>query len=91
MEAFRPGYPRYAKLLSTDPAFQNFRRFTRQRLRLLLFKQDQVSLLGDELDSIDRNEDHDLFLGCMRKDGNTARNNKLRELSQTLEEYGMCR
>lgn len=53
--------------------------------------KDQVSLLGDELDSIDRNEAHDPFLGCMREDGNTARNKKLRELSQTLEEYGICR
>jgi len=49
-----------------------------------------VSLLGDELDSIDRNEAHDLFLGCMCKNGNTARIKKLRELSKTLDEYGMC-
>ena len=88
MEAFRPGYPRYTALLSTHPAFHNFRRFTRTRMRLLLLKQDQISMLEESLDRIDTSEDRDLFLGCSRRDGNAARQQTLQELKNSLAEYG---
>lgn len=46
LEDFRPGYPRFAVLLSRDNGFFIFRRFSRSRLRLLLLKQDEVCKIG---------------------------------------------
>lgn len=88
MSSFRPGYPRFAKLLSTDTSFQNFRRFTRLRSRLLLQKQDELCKLEQELDEIDRKEPHELFLGCMRMDSNVARRDKVAEINIALKDFG---
>ncbi|TVY84244.1 hypothetical protein LSUE1_G001354 [Lachnellula suecica] len=87
LEEFRPGYPRYTALLSTHPAFQNFRRFTRTRLRLLLLKQDEIFVLEKTLDDIDTNEECELFLGCKRRDANPARQEVLGKLKTSLAEY----
>jgi len=87
LENFRPGYPRYTALLSTHPAFQNFRRFTRTRLRLLLLKQDEICELEDELDGIDAREECELFLGCERRDINPLRKKILEKLRIALAEY----
>ncbi|RWA07041.1 hypothetical protein EKO27_g8068 [Xylaria grammica] len=63
VDKFRPGYPRYAALLSTHSSFHNFRAFNRIRLRLLLAKQDEIAVLEQSLDDIDAAEQRDLFLG----------------------------
>jgi hypothetical protein len=89
VETFKPGYPRYAALLSTHSNFQVWRRFTRVRARLALRKQDDIARLEEQLDTIDREEMHDLFLGCHRKDTNEERWKVVRELTTTLSEYGM--
>ena len=88
VEAFRPGYPRFSALISTHPAFQLCRRFTRTRMRLLLLKQDEITLLEDELDRIDCNENKELFLVSSRRDRNPERKHTVESLEAKLAEYG---
>jgi hypothetical protein len=57
-------------------------------LRLLLLKQDEISMLEESLDKIDMGEDRELFLGCSRRDGNALRQQTLLELKKSLTEYG---
>lgn len=87
LKSFRPGYPRYTALLATHASFQNFRRFTRVRTRLLLLKQDEICRLEQSLDTIDSNEECELFLGCSRRDTNTERQSVLADLTSALNEY----
>ncbi|KAK5630672.1 hypothetical protein RRF57_006387 [Xylaria bambusicola] len=87
VDKFRPGYPRYAALLSTHPSFHNFRAFKRLRLRLLLAKQDEIAVLENRLDEIDAAEQRDLFLGCMRRDVNIDRQNVLQSIKLAVSEY----
>jgi hypothetical protein len=88
VDKHRPGYPRYCALLSSHPSFQNFRRFTRIRMRLLLLKQDEISVLEERLDSLDSSEDRGLFLGSMRQDSNPRRLQVIQSLNTALAEYG---
>lgn len=57
-------------------------------MRLLLQKQDEVSRLEERLDNIDAQEDHEIFLGCIRRDVNPERLRLLQELKSVLAEYG---
>ncbi|KAF1992972.1 hypothetical protein P154DRAFT_591726, partial [Amniculicola lignicola CBS 123094] len=87
VDDFQSGYPKFAALLDVHPAFQNFRRFTRARLRLLLLKQDEIAALEASLDSIDENETRKLFLGCARRDENPKRLDVVEKLQTSLSEY----
>ncbi|OCL03583.1 hypothetical protein AOQ84DRAFT_368254 [Glonium stellatum] len=87
LEDFRPGYPRFTALLSEDSSFYIFRRFSRARLRLLLLKQDEVCRIEEELDKIDEEEPHQIFLGCSREDRNKERQEKLDELTKAVAEF----
>jgi hypothetical protein len=58
------------------------------RARLLLHKQDSVSLLEDRLRAIDETEPRVLFLGSMRRDRNPERIQALKELDVALADYG---
>jgi len=59
------------------------------RTRLALRKQDDITRLEEQLDTIDREEMHDLYLGCYQKDMNQERQKLVQELTTTLSEYGM--
>src|SRR6266536_5757218 len=48
------GYPRLAGLLDSDDNFMIYRRFGFLSTRLLLDKQDELRLLEEELDEIDK-------------------------------------
>ena len=88
VDKYRSGYPRYTALLSAHPSFHNFRRFTRVRMRLLLIKQDEISLLEEKLDLLDSKEDRPLFLASIRRDTNTDRLQVIQSLRTALVEYG---
>jgi hypothetical protein len=64
------------------------RRFSIMRARLLLIKQDRVSLLEQQLEELDQNEPRSLFLGSIRKDQNPRRESVLQELDIALADYG---
>lgn len=65
-----------------------FRQFTEVRMRLILYKQDEISVLEAELLAIDNAEERPLFLGARRRDQNQQRLDKLRQLDAALIEYG---
>ncbi|KAF2726708.1 hypothetical protein EJ04DRAFT_582518 [Polyplosphaeria fusca] len=86
-DSFRSGYPKFTALLALHPAFQNFRRFSRVRLRLLLVKQDEIVELESSLDQIDTQEKRALFLGCRRRDTNNERQELLSKMRISISEY----
>lgn len=57
-------------------------------MRMILYKQDQISLLEAELHAIDNSEERPLFLGARRRDQNQERSAKLQQLDTALIEYG---
>lgn len=84
-----PGYPRYTNFISAHPAFQNFRRFSQVRMRLLLLQQDEVAGMEADLQRIDASGDCVLFLGSSRRDANAARKQVLAQLKDGLKDYGI--
>ena len=57
-------------------------------MRLLLIKQDEISILEKQLDRTDVKESKELFLGNCRRDGNSERKQIVRRLETCLAEYG---
>jgi hypothetical protein len=57
-------------------------------MRLLLLKQDEMSVLEERLDELDEKEDRELFLGSIRRDINSERRQLVQDLQGRLEEYG---
>ena len=89
VEDYRTGYPRFSALVAAHSSFQICRRFSNLRTRLLLLKQDKLSILEQQLEKIDRNEHSPLFLGSSRDDRNEERSSKLSEIDKALADYGM--
>ena len=88
VEDYRPGYPRYAALLAASNPYLLCRRFTRLRARVLLLKQDRLSVLEKQLDQIDHEEAHPLFLGKSRCDANSNRLSVLADIDLCLADLG---
>ena len=88
VEDFPEGYPRYCALIEAYPGFHIFRRFSKLRARLLLRKQDRLSMLEARLEELDHAEDISLFLASNRLDGNNRRQSLLDEIEKVLQEYG---
>lgn len=65
------------------------RRFKRLRARLLLLKQDKLSLLEKKLDDIDDSEECEVFLAKSRIDRNPERQAVLQDIEAGLADYGM--
>ncbi|KAK4176441.1 hypothetical protein QBC36DRAFT_311121 [Triangularia setosa] len=87
LEQHPPGYPRYSALLSANDHFFIARRFTKIRARILLLKQDKLSMLEERIETIDRDERCPLFLGKSRCDRNTERIDTLAEFEERLADY----
>lgn len=88
VEDYRPGYPRYAALLSAHNAYFLCRRFDWLRARLLLQKQDKLSILEEKLKEVDYLEAAPLYLGKNRSDRNMERISLLSEIDTALADYG---
>jgi hypothetical protein len=89
VESYRPGYPRFSALVAADNSFHLCRRFSNLRARLLLLKQDRLSMLEQQLEKIDREETAILFLRSSQSDSNTNRNSVLSEIDTVLADYGV--
>jgi hypothetical protein len=89
VEDYRPGYPRFSALIAAHDSFQICRRFSHLRARLLLLKQDKLSMLEQQLEEIDATESAPLFLGSSRDDKNEERSSTLSEIDRALADYGM--
>ncbi|KAF4961384.1 hypothetical protein FSARC_10200 [Fusarium sarcochroum] len=87
IENFRPGYPRFTALIAAHSPFFVFRRFSRLRARLLLLKQDRLSVLEQKLDQIDHSETAPILLGKSRMDRNGERLSVLSEIECGLADY----
>ncbi|KAK6831667.1 hypothetical protein RU639_002681 [Aspergillus parasiticus] len=87
IEYYRAGYPRYTALLSSHSPYFLSRSFNRLRARVLLLKQDRLSLLEQKLDKLDQEESCDLFLGRSRNDKNLERITTLAEIDSCLTDY----
>lgn len=57
-------------------------------MRLLLLKQDEITVLEESLDRLDSAEDHELFLGCLRHDANAERRQVISALNSAMSAYG---
>lgn len=91
VEDYPAGYPRFSALLASHDSFQIYRRFNNLRSRLLLLKQDRLALLEKKLEKIDCDEvtqGHPLYLGSNRRDANNERASVLKDIENTLAEYG---
>ncbi|KAH7323188.1 hypothetical protein B0I35DRAFT_350816, partial [Stachybotrys elegans] len=81
------GYPRFTALISSHQSFQIYRRFCALRTRLLLYDQDRLARLEDQLQRIDENEEEPLYLGSYRHDTNAERKAVVQEIKEALREY----
>ena len=88
VEDYPNGYPRYSALVASHDSFFLCRRFSTLRARLLLLKQDKLSILEQKLEAIDRNERNPLRLGSSRVDDNAERAAILSEIDSALADYG---
>ena len=89
VEDFRQGYPRFCALIDTHPALNIFRRFSKLRARVILRKQDRLSILEQQLENLDQQETTTLFLASNRLDGNTERQTVLDDIEKALHDYGL--
>ncbi|KAI8629553.1 hypothetical protein F5Y19DRAFT_433455 [Xylariaceae sp. FL1651] len=87
IEDYRPGYPQYTALLAAYDSYFLCRRFNKLRARVLLRKQDRLSVLEQRLEDVDQQEPSPLFLGKSRLDRNHHRLSLLAEIESTLEDY----
>ncbi|KAG9190174.1 hypothetical protein G6011_08262 [Alternaria panax] len=87
IEDYRSGYPRLSALIAADSCFHICRRFSNVRARLLLLKQDKISLLEQQLENTDSAEPAPLFLSCSRLDQNSERLALLEEIDTRLADY----
>ena len=88
VEDFPRGYPQFTRLLVAHPTLPMCRKFLAMRARVLLMKQDRLSLLEEQLDELDNDEPSKLFLGNIRRDGNEARRGVLKAVDKALKDYG---
>lgn len=89
VEDYPQGYPRFSALIASSDHFHLCRRFSNLRSRLLLQKQDKLSLLESQLEKIDRDEEATLFLGSRRRDRNQERLSLLVQIDEALADYGI--
>lgn len=88
VEDYPQGYPRFSALIGASDQFHICRRFSNLRSRLLLAKQDKLSLLESQLERVDREEEAVLFLGSNRIDMNLERLSLLSRIDDALADYG---
>ncbi|KAI1376850.1 hypothetical protein F4677DRAFT_76026 [Hypoxylon crocopeplum] len=86
IDDYQAGYPRFTALVAAHSYFL-CRRFDRLRARLLLSKQDKLSMLEKRLDEVDQKETSLLFLGKSRCDRNPDRIALLSEIESSLGDY----
>ncbi|KAI0894895.1 CHAT domain-containing protein [Annulohypoxylon nitens] len=87
IEDYRSGYPQFSALIAAYNGFFICRRFCRLRARVLLLKQDRLTLLEQQLDQVDQDETMPLFLGKMRGDRNQQRTKLMAEIEACLSDY----
>jgi len=89
------GYNVFTRLIASDGDFLVVRRFGHLHARLLLWLQDSVSQLEEELDSIDaaarKVGGQDFNNGSFREEPIPRRTEILKELKVALDDYGTAK
>jgi hypothetical protein len=94
VESCPEGYPHLAAFLDSDENFMQYRRFGYLQSRLLLYKQDELRSLEEELDCLDKEDDDNIMMKRYLKsrDLDAKRGGERIELLQKIEtkfkEYG---
>lgn len=88
VQDFPQGYPRFSALVASHHSFHLCRRFSALRTRLLLVKQDRLTVLEKRLEKLDEDEVAKLSLGSCRADNNKDRHAVLAEIDDALADYG---
>jgi hypothetical protein len=90
VKLFPRGYPNFSAFLDSDDNFMIYRRYGYLQSRILLEKQDELRLLEEQLDAIDRSEmykrPHQLFSRVHQGD---ERKGLLAQIEVTFCEYGI--
>ena len=92
MNDYPDGYPRFAALMTSDTNTRVYRRFGWERNRLLLYKQDRVAELSNQLRALDTADDQLEALGLYSRRDDEAiqpcqRIHILRRLDEEMKEY----
>lgn len=83
------GYPRLAAFLSSDENFMIYRRFGFLQSRLILYKQDTLRALEDELVALDLNDDPRRLRSRARDDNECAdRKELIGRITIAFNDYG---
>jgi hypothetical protein len=83
------GYPNLATFLDSDENFSIYRRFGYLQARLLLDKQDELRLLEEELECMERSTDLALLSSTVLSGGYAERRRELFSRIETkFNEYG---
>lgn len=88
MEDRRNGYPRLAAFINSDLDFVVFRRFGHLHVRYLLYLQDEIAEMEQQLHTLDRIEPCSFYLNTRRRDRNQERGRILKTLGEKLFDYG---
>ena len=91
MDDYAEGYGKLAAFIDCDPNFRIYRKFGWLHSRVLLYIQDELRELEEELEDIDAWEaksGNDLKLRCRRADDNTERLELIAKIKEKLDEYG---
>lgn len=88
VDSRRLGYPKVAAFVDSDRDFAIFRSFGELYTRLLLHKQDELSVLQKELETLDSNEASAFFLCSRQADRNQDRILLFCRIETKLNEYG---
>jgi hypothetical protein len=87
VDEYKVGYPRFTAFISTYGPYFVCRRFDKLRARLLLLKQDKLTLLEEQLEILDDQEPCILFHAKSRSDRNIQRATILSDIEACLADY----
>ena len=87
VEDYPVGYPRFSAFLASHPSFHLYRRFFNPRIRLLLLKQDRLSVLKKQLEKLDREDRYLLSVGSIRIDCNKEKTAILADIREAIKDH----
>ncbi|KAJ5219698.1 hypothetical protein N7468_008902 [Penicillium chermesinum] len=82
------GYPELAAFMKTDAEISMFRRFDYLHLRELLYLQEELTSLEEQLQKFDASEPTEINNMSRRRDNNEERKKLMSQIRVLLVEYG---
>lgn len=85
LEKFPDGYPNLAAFTSSDESFMIYRSFSYLQARILLFKQDEMRTLEEQLDALDAEDKNEYPDALYMRLSDEGRSHERRELLSKIE------